>query len=221
MAFQPRQSRFDRCRHTSERDGLTLIELLLVLVIFAITAALVFPRLFDAESRQSLRGAADQLNGSLVSTRHQSMAEGQSLFLLYQVGTPLYAVVAEPLDDETRGQFDQVTTTLSQIADSYEQDNDFVFTLDGTTGIRTLPTGIRFFGGESGVGQANDTSAIQAEIAGLPFIAFAPDGTTDDAVIELVNDDLDVIAIQLRGLTGTPRIGEMTSGIPIGGPVQP
>ena len=93
--------------------------------------------------------------------------------------------------------------------------------LEGTTGIRKLPIGTRFLASETATAQANDVSSIQAEISGLPFITFAPDGTTDDAVVELVNDDFDRIAIQLRGLTGTARIGELMLGTQNGGPIQP
>lgn len=205
-----------------ERRGLTLIELLLVLVIIVIAAALVVPRLSEAEGRRALMTAADQLHGSLVSARQQSVAEGQSVFLIYQAGTPLYAVVPEPIDDETRTQFDQVTTTLSQVIGTYDPATDEGGTLNDTTGIRKLPLGTQFLSGEAGSAQANDISGMQAEILGLPYIAFAPDGTTDDAVLELINEDSDQVSIQLRGLTGTARIGELLPGnMIVGSAVQP
>lgn len=215
-----RRARQNRSIRT--RFGLTLIELLLVLVIMVIAAALVVPRLSEAEGRRSLLTAADQLNGSLVSTRQQSLAAGQTMFLIYQAGTPLYAVVPEPIDDETRNQFDQVTTMLSQVAGSYDPATDQGGLLEGTTGIRKLPVGTQFLSGVSGIAQANDMSGMQAEILGMPYVAFAPDGTTDDAVLELVNEETDQIAIQLRGLTGTARVGELIpAGSIVGGTVQP
>jgi len=189
--------------------GLTLIELMLVLVIMVIAAALVVPRLSDAESRRALQTAADQLNGSLVSARQESLAAGQSMFVIYQTGTPLYAVVPEPIDEASRTEFDRVTTWLSQFADTYDPAQDAGNTPEGTPGIRKLPLGTQFLTGESGVAQASDNSGVQAEILGLPFITFAPDGTTDDSVVELVNEDSDRIVIQLRGLTGTARVGEL------------
>ena len=194
------------------RGGLTLVELLLVLVIMVIAAALVVPRLFNSQQRQTLRSAADQLNAVLLSTRQQSMVDGQQLFLLYEAGTPFFAVVPEPMDDTTRGEFEQVTSTLSQIASSYDPANEVAGSLRGTTGIRKLPMGTRFLAGDTGVAGPSDLTTIAADISGLPFVAFAPDGTTDDAILELVNDDFDRIAVQLRGLTGTSQVGELVAG---------
>ena len=198
------------------------MELLLVLVIMAIMAAMVLPRLFEVEARQALRSAADQLNGNMVDARQQAMVSGQTMFMLFQFETGLYGVVPEPIDQETIATFEQVTQLLTQAAESSRMTGTGGSTnLSQITGIEQLPAGVKFLTGQAGVAQTNDTSAIQADLSGLPYIAFAPDGTTDDTIIQLISEEQDRITVQLRGLTGAIRIGELVAPDQFGTGVAP
>lgn len=234
LRFETALSRRNACRESGRvrvgapcravrdrmRQGLSLMELLLVLVIMAVVAAMILPQLFGVEARQALRSAADQLNGTMVDARQQAMVSGQTMFMLFQFETGLYAVVPEPIDQETTARFDQVTNLLTQAAESSRMSGMETSTnLSNITGVEQLPSGARFLTGQAGVAQPNDTSAIQADLSGLPYIAFAPDGTTDDAIIQLISEEQDRITVQLRGLTGAIRIGELT-GVDQFGAVQ-
>ncbi len=203
------------------RAGLTLIELLLVLVIMVLAAAWVFPRMFDAQGRHTLRTAGDQLEASLVDARHQAMAQGQSMLLVYHFGTPYYAVVPEPDDEPSRQNFNQVIQSLTQMAAMLRPDREPVALPDGLPGMARLPSGTLFLSGEFGTTQASEPGRIQAEIAGLPFVLFAPDGTTDDALFFLANDSMAQIYVQLRGLTGTVTVADATTGPGIATGSQP
>lgn len=194
------------------RSGFTLMELMLVLAITAIVAAFVIPRLFNVQGREVLRNGANQLSGAMLDARHQAISTGQTTFLMYQANSGLYAIAPEPIDEASSEQFNQVTQLLSQVASSASSPaaDGLADYQTGNSGVvEQLPRGVRFLVGQTGEAQENDMQGIQAEISGLPYVAFAPDGTSDDAILELTNEDLDRITVQLRGLTGAVRVGEL------------
>lgn len=217
-----RTTQRSRAGRKRERHGFSLMELLLVLAIMAIIAAMILPQLFGVQGRQSLRNAADQLNGAMVDARQQAMVSGQTMYMLFQFDSGMYAVVPEPIDQETTAQFEQVTSALSQAANlSRLTGNEDTTSRIDLPGVDRLPAGVQILTGQAGEAQAENAATVQADISGLPYVAFAPDGTTDDAILQLVSEEQDQITVQLRGLTGAIRIGELVGPNQVGvGAVQ-
>jgi hypothetical protein len=78
-----------------------------------------------------------------------------------------------------------------------------------------LPDGITFVGGDSATdsrGAAAEQSAPSgagAQAAWSPPILFYPDGSSSDAYVIVGNTRQMGIRVELRGMTGTARVGEI------------
>ena len=90
-----------------------------------------------------------------------------------------------------------------------------------TTTDRQLPEGMSFTGIERGSDSrvmAADMQLNQASItATTPPVVFYPDGTSSDATLTITNGEGKYITVNLRGLTGVARVGEVSLG-PVTGP---
>lgn len=69
------------------RGGLTLIELMMVLGVVAVLAALALPSLGAQIARQRLKSAAETLAGDLAEARFEAARRGSALHLHYAPGT--------------------------------------------------------------------------------------------------------------------------------------
>lgn len=169
------------------RDGVTLIELLLVMALIVIVMGLAVPTFFGGLRMQQLRSAADQLRSDLAQARNRSMSSGQTLGLIYTENS--YTVgPAGDLIDENEG---NTTTPVFQQA-------------------QTLPDGIKL-AGMSGQGTPRDSAAnpgdgTTAPSAGEVFAYFYPDGTTSTVEFELTNDKNEKLIVSLRGITGVALV---------------
>src|SRR5262249_52892283 len=83
-----------------------------------------------------------------------------------------------------------------------------------TVNHRTLPEGITFMGGDSATDSrgaaAEQSSSSSAGQAWSSPILFYPDGSSSDAYVIVGNNRQVGIRVELRGMTATARVGEMT-----------
>ncbi|MEX1828717.1 GspH/FimT family pseudopilin [Luteibacter sp. CQ10] len=96
--------------------GFTLVELLIVLVIVGLTAALAVPALTDALDRRRIRHAAEALRDDLDHARLEAVTSAQAVRVMARPGIrgwaggwmaqrgylPLWAASSEPLDTRLR-----------------------------------------------------------------------------------------------------------------------
>lgn len=173
------------------RQGITLLEIIVVMVILIAVASWTIPSVQRSFSAQKLIKAADQIRGELNRARVGAMRSGEIYAFFYQEQTANFKVsafngeVMQVLSDSFRRQQDRQTANAS---------------FDG----ESLPRGIRFAGSET-VNDARSESAMGENPTGknlLPIL-FYPDGSSQTARIFLRSEDSDVAEIRLRGMTGT------------------
>ena len=70
----------------SRRIGFTLLEVLVVLIIFVLIAALGIPTLRGTLAQQQLKYSADQVRGEWLDTRVRAMEEGQIFCMRGEIG---------------------------------------------------------------------------------------------------------------------------------------
>ncbi len=80
----------------SPRDGLTLLELLIVVAIVASLVAMVLPAMRGPLSKSRLRSAAKGLSDALARARLEAIESGASWQFRYQPGTGRYEVAPRP-----------------------------------------------------------------------------------------------------------------------------
>lgn len=207
-------------RRAAGRSGFTLLEMMLVLVLLSIVAAMSWPSLTAGMSRQALQAGADQLRGAWVQARVRAMTDGRTMLFWYELGTGRYVVQPWSADSG-----DAASADLTGI--EFGNANDLPAANASAVIERTLPEGVIFATGRSeaddraqgeypaappvsaggGPGNGNGgagTGGLGGGTWGQP-IFFHPDGTASTTSVALGNDRQRFILVTLRGLTGTTR----------------
>jgi prepilin-type N-terminal cleavage/methylation domain-containing protein len=196
---------------TSPRQrGLTLLELLLVLALIVIVFALAIPSLTSALGSQRLKKAADLVRSSLSRARVEAMRSGQIQAFRFQVGGNRYATVTWHAEGYV------TTDEDAEFAEGPTAPSGLAFDRQNTD---ELPEGVTFLVEAQvidarAVAFAEEDSATAGLTGDLDTtwstpILFYPDGTASDARVFLASDRGWAVPIDLRGLTGIARVGEM------------
>ena len=191
------------CRRTGERSApvanvkprsaFTLIELLLVISIVVIVAALAIPAVHRTIDSQSLTKSGDRLRVAMGKARVSAIRKGEVHALFYVAGGGWFDVGAMSKFQEMQTRSAQRIRYLQQHPSNYIQDD-------------ALPRGIRFAAGEVGH-DSRSAEAMQTANASdeMKMVLFYPDGTAQDARIVLQNEYGELVAVELRGLTGLAK----------------
>jgi prepilin-type N-terminal cleavage/methylation domain-containing protein len=159
------------------RRGFTLLELMLVLVVLAVSAALVVPRLSGALASLRVTKGTEQVFAAAREAHTRAVLRGLRARLVLEFEAGTFRVEEERRPLESPGRW-------------YE--------MPGREGKPSaLAEGVRF-----GTLYLNEESVAE----GSATIGFRPDGTTDDALITVEDEDGDRGAVEVRGITGHVRI---------------
>jgi prepilin-type N-terminal cleavage/methylation domain-containing protein len=177
------------------RSGMTLLELMLVVAIMVVLAALAVPSIQRTFARQALKKGADRVRVAMGQARVRSIRTGVEHAVFISPGGAFFKVA--PFS-----QMQQVNTSASQrqqISDQRRQNN---FEED------LLPQGVEFIGTQVG-SDGRSAGVMQASEGGsssaMRPILFYPDGTSQDATVILRNEKQFTMEVHLRGLTGIAR----------------
>jgi prepilin-type N-terminal cleavage/methylation domain-containing protein len=178
--------------------GFTLIEVILVMVILVIIAAMTFPSMMGAYGRSQLRGGGDVVRAALLRTRLAAMDTGQAHVFRCLINGGEFQVVSIPEVIASGGQV--ANPTGNPIEDTGDWRLDFTH----------LPAGITFAKLDAAPSQlvAAMFTTLQSSTWAGPVV-FYPDGTSTDATVLLKNENQSTIRVTLRGLTGTVTMGEI------------
>ncbi len=193
------------------RRGVTLFELLLVLVLLVVIGALAWPALDRPLAAQRLRNAGDQVRTAWAKARNQAMTSGDTCLFYYQSGGNLFysqqagEMKAFSASSGTPGFGAAMPGDGGQmpIAESGQLPDGVVFA-EGVTAEDPRVAGF-------GAPQAAAT-AVGAEVLDWsPPVAFFPDGTATTTQLILTDKFGSRILVELRGLTGSSAIGDVYS----------
>jgi prepilin-type N-terminal cleavage/methylation domain-containing protein len=198
----------------SARSGFTLMELLLVLALLAVIGATAWPLVTNAYSSVKLRNAAQQVQACWGKARVSAVSKGLPHVFRFETSAADYSVVA--WEDENTALEAAVPITPNTFAQPTSPSDATNYGGAATTTGPKLPEGMTFVGIQRG----NDTRTMVADTqlatAGVTStsqpVVFYPDGTSSDAVLTITDGKGRYITVNLRGLTGITRIGEITAG---------
>ena len=184
------------------RSAFTLIELLAVVAIFALMAAMIVPNMGLLQA-QTLRSEAAQIANRLELARQRTIVTGKPHRLRIDLEESSYRLewlaVDETSDPEPETGDEAATpgtSTLSLAPPRAEA--AFFQPLPGLYGnAELLEAGIYFAVVETDQGETTD---------GVTTIEFENDGTTDGAVIVLENEDGDAIFVEVAPLADAVRV---------------
>lgn len=185
------------------RQGLTLVEVLLVLGLLVILASIAWPLLDRPLATRRLHVAADTLRTEWARARNRAIAEGQTVRFQYTLGERGYSI-------------DQGDTTTSSAGPS-ELDTDLLAEVEDSESGPLLPEGVTFFTAEvtdeleDSLGLDESLVADLGQDPSCTPLLFYPDGSTSTARVVLKNEHDRCIEVTLRGLTGVASVGEVFS----------
>jgi Tfp pilus assembly protein FimT len=206
----------------SRRSGLTLFELILVLIILVTLAAIAFPTLEAMVSSRRLQQSAERLQNELLEARVEAMKTGQAQVFRATINGNTYTIEPWLSGNEdsdasagatvmsASGVVETERTSTGQVAlssisadgDAKQLDNDVQF-----MGIETLVDARNALeiqkSGET-VPMAGVGTAVSGGISS-PLLVY-PDGSSTTAQIILADSRGRRMAIQLRGVTGRSSI---------------
>jgi Tfp pilus assembly protein FimT len=211
--------------------GVTLMELLLVLVLLVIAGSLTIPAITGAFSSVRLRRAGDAVMARWAEARAQAIETGMPYQFRFTPDSGTYRL--EPWSaaggDQPVSPNSSIATSATQLSGSAattapvpatsqsEANSDKPDTpathqsLDQTPTIEAqLPDTILFQGGQAAVDDALsgerrvDTLQSPNSTWSSPVLFF-PDGSASQATVVLTNDVGQFLRVTLRGLTGVAR----------------
>lgn len=194
-------------RDAGATRAFTLLEILLVLALLVVIAAVATPSIARFARTQELRSAGDVVRGEWARARVQAMKSGRVHVFVFEPDGSRYSVDYWIADDDALEAGD---STSQPAAEATEPEGSGML-------AEELPQGVRFMLGDS------EATARSAEVeADLPAaggaetdvtwsrpILFYSDGTTSTAEITLANEQGRAVRVSLRGLTGVAKVGEV------------
>jgi prepilin-type N-terminal cleavage/methylation domain-containing protein len=195
----------DASRRACTRNGLTLVEVILVLALLVVIGAISVPLLEGSFSRAGLHSAGDTLRGAWAKARLAAMLSGQTCVFRFEPNGSRFQIV-------TLDQLGLPETSELQPDDPNAQHE----AADMLRLPRSrLPDGVVFAAGD--VAASSQLTATLPGATDGPWsnpILFYPDGTTSDASVLLSNSRQTTIRVTLRGLTGISNTTDLASEVP-------
>lgn len=196
-----------RQSHQVHRKAVTLIEVLLVLTVLAMLAAVAYPALDRPMADQRLRKAADKVRTAWAKARVDAMSSGETFVFRCTLDADEYTIEAQAgpesvssMTSSNAGQFDDTSVETTEPLSSK---------------TRKLPRDVRFVDGEVEFDTRATILADSADETGgdltgdcLEPILFYPDGTTSTATLTLESKYERRIELSVRGLTGVITVGD-------------
>lgn len=190
LATRPNDRRLNR---RALKQGMTLMELLLVVAIMVVIAALAAPSVQRTIARQTLRSGADRVRVAMGQARVRAIREGEEFAVFYMPDGGWFNVAPY-------AQYQEQSNLAARQQQNVENGVQTDFEDD------MLPRGVKFAATESIVdARAAETMEATGASGTVKMILFYPDGTSQDARITLQNQVNSVIDIELRGLTGIAK----------------
>ncbi len=205
----------------SSRQGITLLEILLVLGLLALAAGLSLPAIMGFVRDKALRSGADAVRSALQSTRLRAMERGEAYSWRFEPGGRWFAAV--PRDaaggGATAGAGSGAPSGQGAASNATQAaPGERVWVLLGE-----LPEGVAFPPSDGAAGGTIDLKLLE----GLPGVerlrpetvwsapwTFSVDGSSNGGEITLTNARSQTIRISLRALTGTVTLSPIETAAP-------
>jgi prepilin-type N-terminal cleavage/methylation domain-containing protein len=198
------------------RAGFTLFELLLVLTVLAVLVGISWPSLNRYIAEQRLRQDVGLVRDQLARVRVKAIDTGLVYQFRYEPGGRAFVVLPYDLPDEYQHTGSGTGTSTSPRV------------YPTVTG--RLDASCRFFVDQSPatVGTPVATERLSdewlamvaegpqlAQLTWSPPVLFYPDGTADDCVLQVADDEQRLMSVTVRGLTAAVSVGPMEQEGPL------
>lgn len=190
-----------------KRRGFTLLELMLVLAVLVVIAAMTMPALGRVVETQRLKQGADQVRAAWMRTHLTAMRTGKLQMFCFENGAGRYRIETWYAAEEEVEAADATEDTGRRATPAKAP------TADAEKGEQMLPDDVVFSAGDAesdnrGSKIEDDVSMTSGGAWSRPIL-FYPDGSTSNAHLVVSNKRGRAIRVDLRGLTGGVTVGEI------------
>jgi len=209
----------NRCRASNARRGFTLVELLLVLTLIVIVAAMAVPAFLGPIDDYRLLKSADLVRARWAKARNEAMRSGRTMMFRYQVQTGTFEIAPWQGEEDYLESSQLLGSTLGATSTINAAPSANVATATSSLGYsktEQLAENVTFAAlaavsntRDVRIQQAMQTQGGGAALQFSPPILFYPDGTSTTTRITLANKRQRFVIIQLRGLSGVAEVSDL------------
>lgn len=194
-----------------DRNGYSLLEMMVVMTVVAGMAAVTWPLLKSPLSKMQLQAAAQEVSSELSKARLKAMQSGVAQVFRIQMNTGKFQVSA--VSDDDPADETKVSTTEEQEAESAQvsdlEKSPMSDPTDYVQDEKELPEGICFSCPDEIEQPEPQRTEVATSSEGWTDLAvFYPNGDTSNATVSLKGQSDLHVNVKLSGLTGTAKIGE-------------
>jgi Tfp pilus assembly protein FimT len=176
----------------AERSALTLFEMILVLALVAILAAITLPELQGPIARQRLKSAAEVIRGAWNNARSDAMMTGEIHLFRYEPDSGNYAV-QRWINADTSSSSGPGAGASTASDEPMSLPEEVTFMVGNQTDVRAQYAAAEMQGADTG---------------SAPSVMFYPDGSTSTVELEIANKYDTRMRVSMRGLTGVVTVSE-------------
>lgn len=185
------------------RSGFSLFEMVLVLGILALTAALVWPSLETMYGDSQLQNASDTIRSRLIAARSDAMEDGRIYLFRFTPGGANYQIVPYDNNDESESPEESKPTSQSGTLPPgllfFETPTEI--TIPSDTAINMIAKG--------GLNLPSSQSALSETETDLPWsdpVVFQPDGTCGDLTLIIATFEGNYVEVNMQSITGIVKV---------------
>lgn len=191
----------------NSRRAFTLVELLLVLAVLVLLAAISVPVFYRSVRDATLRSAAEQVRTEWNKAHIKAMKSGRIQVFRFQSDGRKFQIEPYTAVDDT---IDAVNSTSTFAPPPPATSPDSA----DENSRSQLPEGIKFLEGMTA--EEERAKAVEESMGGgggawSRPILFYPDGVSSDAWLVVADEHNSAIRVELRGLTGLAVLGDITT----------
>ena len=187
------------------RRGFTLLEILLVVVVLAVIAGMVWPAMLRFVNERAIKEAGEEVRAELDRTRFRAIDVGSAYQFLYEPDGPNYIAIPARQGAVAAGGMGagpSVSTNSPAASFSGKLADGLVFRGD----LTAIPAGASL--GTDALAGLPNSASLQRVQWSAPIV-YLPSGTAEDAVFQIVDENGRYIELNVRGLTGMARAGPL------------
>jgi len=182
------------------RGGFTLLEMLLVLSVLLVLAAIIYPSLQGAYANTRIQHSVEELRIKLAGTRFRAIDSGLVFQFRYEPGGRQYLAI--PYEYDSSGE-EQDLSVLGVFNGELSEETTFRVADDEPVGAEKLAAG-QLIG-------LDDATSL-SKLTWSPPILFFPDGASDAAAFEVTDAQGQFIRVSIRDLTAAVSLSRLERG---------
>lgn len=183
--------------------GFTFIEIMLVIMLLGVLAAVSLPRMGSTFHRAQVQAEARELVGVLRYARHTAILRGDGAEVRFDPERGEYELLLVDLDLEG-----MPGREYAPHARRYRTDESSVVVPDDVRGLHRLPDGVVFTLFQSSASPSRETK--------LPRVVYYPDGSASPARIAIKGNRSKELNVQIFRTTGMAMVKEGAAKLPEG-----